>query len=44
MLYRQAAEVPAAAGLGALPDFGMFLHVRDGAPDLAMQMAGFVRD
>ena len=38
------AEVPAAADLPALPDFGVFLHVRAGAPDLALQMAGFVRD
>ena len=38
------AEVPGTAGLPALPDFGVFLHVRDGAPDLALQMAGFVRD
>ena len=36
--------MPAAAGLPALPDFGVFLRVRDGAPDLALQMAGFVRD
>lgn len=38
------AEVPGTAGLPALPDFGVFLHVRDGAPDLALQMARFVRD
>ena len=36
--------MPAAVGLPALPDFGVFLHVRDGAPDLALQAAGFVRD
>ena len=33
-----------AASLPALPDFGVFLHVRDGAPNLALEMAGFLRD
>ena len=33
-----------AAAIAGLPDFGVFLHVRDGAPDLALQMAGFERD
>ena len=37
-------EVPADAGLPSLPDFGVFLYVHDDAPELAMQMAGFVRD
>ena len=36
-------EVPAAAGLPALHDFGVFSHVRDGQLDLALQMAGFVQ-
>ena len=36
-------ESPTAAGLPTLPDFGVFLHVRDGQPDLALQMTGFVR-
>ena len=35
--------MPAAAGLPALPDFGVFLHVRDTALDMALQMARFVR-
>ena len=37
-------EVPADAGLPSLPDFGVFLYVHDDAPELAIQMAGFVRD
>ena len=36
--------VPAAAGLPPLPDFGIFLYIRDGAPDLALQLAGIIRD
>ena len=38
------AEVPAVAGQPALPDFGVFMNVRDGAPNLALQMTGFVWD
>ena len=37
-------EVPAGAGLPALPDFGIFLYVRDGASPLALQLAGIIRD
>lgn len=37
-------EVPASAGLPALPDFGIFLHVREGASPLALQLAGIIRD
>ena len=36
--------VPANSGLPQLPDFGIFLYIRDGAPDLALQFAGIVRD
>jgi len=37
-------EVPPAAGLPALPDFGIFLYVREGASPLALQLAGIIRD
>ena len=37
-------EVPAGAGLPALPDFGIFLYVREGASPLALQLAGIIRD
>ena len=36
--------VPEDSGLPPLPDFGIFLYVRDDAPDLALQLAGIVRD
>ena len=36
--------VPADSGLPSLPDFGIFLYVHDDAPDLALQLAGIVRD
>ena len=36
--------VPADSGLPPLQDFGIFLYIRDGAPDLALQFAGIVRD
>jgi DNA-binding transcriptional LysR family regulator len=36
--------LPAESGLPPLPDFGIFLYVRDGAPDLALQLAGIIRD
>jgi len=36
--------VSAEAGLPPLPDLGIFLYVRDGAPDLALQLAGIIRD
>lgn len=41
---RDRVPVPANSGLPPLPDFGIFLYVRDGAPDLALQFAGIVRD
>ena len=41
---RERVPVPAGAGLPPLPDFGIFLYIRDGAPDLALQLAGIVRD
>jgi len=37
-------EVPFKAGLPALPDFGIFLYVREGASPLALQLAGIIRD
>lgn len=37
-------EVPAAGGLPPLPDFGVFLYVRENASPLALQMAGIIRD
>ena len=36
--------VPDDGGMPVLPDFGVFLYVRDNAPELALQLAGFVRD
>ena len=41
---RDRIPVPADSGLPPLPDFGIFLYIRDGAPDLALQLAGIVRD
>ena len=41
---RDRVPVPAESGLPPLPDFGIFLYIRDGAPDLALQFAGIVRD
>ena len=41
---RDRVPVPANSGLPPLPDFGIFLYIRDGAPDLALQLAGIVRD
>ena len=41
---RDRIPVPASSGLPPLPDFGIFLYIRDGAPDLALQFAGIVRD
>ena len=37
-------EVPAEGGLPPLPDFGVFLYVRENASPLALQMAGIIRD
>ena len=36
--------MPADGGMPMLPDFGVFLYVRDNAPELALQLAEFVRD
>ena len=36
--------VPADSSMPILPDFGVFFYVRDNAPELALQLAGFVRD
>ncbi len=41
---RDRIPVPADSDLPPLPDFGIFLYIRDGAPDLALQLAGIVRD
>ena len=41
---RDHVPVPADSGLPPLPDFGIFLYIREGAPDLALQFAGIVRD
>ena len=37
-------EVPAEGGLPSLPDFGVFLYVREDASPLALQLAGIIRD
>jgi len=37
-------EVPSHAGLPSLPDFGVFMYIREDAPELALQLAGFIRD
>ena len=37
-------RVPDSAGLPPLPDFGVFLYVRDNASPLALQLAGIIRD
>ena len=37
-------EVPAEGGLPPLPDFGVFLYVRENASPLALQLAGIIRD
>ena len=37
-------EVPAEGGLPPLPDFGVFLYVREDASPLALQLAGIIRD
>ena len=37
-------HVPDSAGLPTLPDFGVFLYVRDNASPLALQLAGIIRD
>ena len=37
-------EVAAEGGLPPLPDFGVFLYVRENASPLALQMAGIIRD
>ena len=41
---RDRVPVPADSGLPPLQDFGIFLYIREGAPDLALQFAGIVRD
>ena len=37
-------EVPVEGGMPPLPDFGLFLHVREDASPLALQLAGSIRD
>ena len=37
-------EVPVEGGLPPLPDFGVFLYVREDASPLALQLAGIIRD
>ena len=37
-------EVPVEGGLSPLPDFGVFLYVREDASPLALQLAGIIRD
>ena len=37
-------EVPVEGGLPPLPDFGVFLFVREDASPLALQLAGIIRD
>ena len=37
-------EVPVEGGLPLLPDFGVFLYVREDASPLALQLAGIIRD
>ena len=37
-------EVPVGDGLPPLPDFGVFLYVREDASPLALQLAGIIRD
>lgn len=41
---RDHVPVPADSGLPPLPDFGIFLYIREGAPEIALQFAGIVRD
>ena len=41
---RDRVPVPADSGLPPLPDFGIFLYIREGAPEIALQFAGIVRD
>ena len=41
---REHVPVPPGSGLPPLPGLGIFLYIRDGAPDLALQLAGIVRD
>ena len=48
MLYmakiKDCHEVPAEGGPPPLPDFGVFLYVREDASPLALQLAGIIRD
>ena len=37
-------EVPVEDGLPPLPDFGLFLYVREDASPLALQLAGVITD
>ena len=37
-------EVPVEGGLPPLPDFVVFLYVREDASPLALQLAGIIRD
>ena len=36
-------EVPVEGGLPAMPDFGVFLYVREDASPLALKLAGIIR-
>ena len=37
-------EVPVEGGLPAMPNFGVFLYVREDASPLALQLARIIRD
>ena len=37
-------EMPVEGGLPAMPDFGVFLYVREDALPLALQIARIIRD
>ena len=37
-------EVPVEGGLPPLPDFRVFLYVREDASPLALQLAGIIKD
>ena len=37
-------EVPVEGGLPPVPNFGVFLYVREDASPLALKLAGIIRD
>ena len=41
--FKDWHEVPVEGGLPPLPDFGVFLYVREDASPLALQLAGIIR-